>query len=68
MNRIGGQCYPQIRDGLLGPEEIKVSGAVLYEIDRLGVSRLNMKSQMNGWLTLNDDYLEEIVLGLLCHC
>ena len=40
MNRISAHCVPQIRDGLIGPEEIKVSGAVLYEIDRLGVSLL----------------------------
>lgn len=40
LSQVAAACTPQARDGLLGPEELKLSGAVLYEVDRLGVSLL----------------------------
>ena len=38
LKKISSNVSPRVRDGLLGPEEVKVTGAVLYDADRLGVS------------------------------
>lgn len=38
LTRISASVTPPVRDGVLGMEEVRVSGAVLFDVDRLGVS------------------------------